>query len=177
VNFNFIILADSSGKLKSIKSVPMKNRLLSVLALAAILLLNACKDDEKKLPANVIQDADGVTIELTWSTDGTSTQALIDADLDLFIFDSNEDPVDDSSSEDDFEELDLDEDEDDDEYTISAGLFHNDSDKDIDFVITVSGGDKEIETEGSFSGSASDFTLTEVITITKKGNKYTVEEN
>jgi len=155
----------------------MRSRLLSIAALAAILFLNACKDDDKKeLPANVIQDADGVTIELRWSTGGSDIQSIDDADLDLYILEGSS-LVGESVSGSSFEEIVLDEDYDDEEYTITAYLFENYAAVDIDFVVTVTGGDKDFEVEGSFSSTALSGSGVSVFTIKKAGNKYTVEED
>ena len=154
----------------------MNSKLLSVLALVAILFLGACKDDEKKLPANVIQDADGVTIELRWSTGGSDVQAIEDADLDLYILDGTS-LIGESVSGSSFEEIVLDEDYDDEEYTIAAYLFENYAGVDVDFVITITGGDKDFEAEGSFSSTDPSGSGASLFTIKKAGNKYTVEED
>lgn len=59
----------------------MKNLYL-ILLFASII---ACSSDEEKLPANVIKSSTGLTIDLEWTTGGSSTQAQTDVDLDMAL--------------------------------------------------------------------------------------------
>jgi hypothetical protein len=147
----------------------MKNRLLSIFALLALLTIGACSDDEPA--AKTITDADGITIELTWITDDTPEQALLDADLDLYLTgDTYEESSTFGSS---FETLEFSSLEDDGEYLVEVLLYDNDSDKDIDYTLTISGGGKEYNFNGSYNGDVTDVTFTDFVTITKAGDKFT----
>ena len=59
-------------------------QLLSFLLLSSLLI--ACnKDKDPVIPANVISSDQGLLIELEWSTGGSTSQALYDSDLDLYL--------------------------------------------------------------------------------------------
>lgn len=156
----------------------MKRKLFSVLALAAVAFLSSCGGDDET-PKNVINSADGVTVALTWTTGGTSAEALEDADLDLYLYGSASSTVsvESSTSGSQFEDFVVsDVDFEDDTYTVKVLLYENVGEVEIDFTATVSAGDKEIETTGTFATSVTDGTYEAVFTIKKVGNKYTVNK-
>jgi hypothetical protein len=153
----------------------MKNRLLSIFALLALLSIGACSDDEPKVKS--ITTEDGITIELTWITDDTPDQAILDADLDLYLYSVALAYVDGSTDTDDFELLELSSLEDDGEYLLNVEMYSNGSDKAVDYLVTISGGGKEYEFEGSFAGTAENEENIDLVTITKAGNKFTFEKN
>ena len=63
---------------------------LSALLLTGVAFLSSCSKDDDD-PSNVITDSEGVVVTLEWTTGGTSSAALSDADLDLYIYkDGNE---------------------------------------------------------------------------------------
>jgi hypothetical protein len=53
--------------------------------LSTIVFFSACSSTDE-VPSNVIEDADGIKVDLDWTTGGSSKDALTDADLDLQIF-------------------------------------------------------------------------------------------
>src|SRR6187402_2143861 len=63
----------------------LKNSLGAVVLLSCVIFLNACSDPEVK-PSTVITDADGLKIQLTWSTGSTEALAKTEADLDLYVY-------------------------------------------------------------------------------------------
>jgi hypothetical protein len=150
----------------------MKNRLLSIFALLALLTIGACSDDEPK--AKSITDADGVVITLTWITDGTPAQALEDADLDIFAISTTE--LLGSSSGSEFEEFEINGTHDDGEFTLTVDLFENTAGKAVDYIVTISGGGKEYEFDGDFAADAADGDFDTVLTVTKAGDKYTIND-
>lgn len=80
-------------------------QLLSLFLLSS-LLLSCSKDKDPVIPANVINSHSGLLIELEWSTGGSSSRALWESDLDLYL-DYGNSPVEVSENVNDFEALHL----------------------------------------------------------------------
>lgn len=160
----------------------MKNRFLSLLSalmlFSAVVVLNSCsKDDE--VPGNVIEDADGVTVELEWTTGGSEANSLLDYDLDLYILDEDGDLALSSADADEFELIEgsIFELLPDGEYTAAVYVYDVDTTDDADFTLTVNG--ESVNKPQTFEGSVSssdDSERFEVATIIKSGNKYTINE-
>lgn len=63
----------------------MKKSLFAGLMLS-VAMLGACSGgDTEPVPANVVNTSEGLTIELEWTTGGTTSDAKANADLDLFL--------------------------------------------------------------------------------------------
>ena len=161
----------------------MKNRFLTLtsalLLFSAVIVLNSCsKDDE--VPANVIEDAQGLSVDLEWTTGGSATQATDDYDLDLKLYNEDNDLIDESTSGSEFETMGefftvLD----DGEYTVAIRVYSVDEDvtADADYTITVDG--VSVNKPQVFEGSISpedENDYINLVTITKAGNKYTVTD-
>jgi hypothetical protein len=152
----------------------MKNRLLSIFALLALLTIGACSDDEPK--AKSITDADGIVITLTWITDGTAAQALEDYDLDISAVNVAELEIEGSGNFDAFEEFSLEGTNSDGDWVLSVDVYENNNGKPVDYIVTISGGGKEYEFEGDFAANSEAGDADEVLTITKAGDKYTIKD-
>lgn len=82
------------------------NRLpfLLILLISGLLLSCSKDDDHVVVPDNTISSNQGLLIELEWNTGGSSSQALHDSDLDLYL-DLGQEAVDASESYGYFEEV------------------------------------------------------------------------
>src|SRR6188768_811248 len=147
----------------------IKNSFGLVVLLASVVFLNACSDPEEK-PKNVITDADGITIDLTWTTGG---DALGDTDLDLFLYDEDEVEIDRGFTT-NFETVYLSADQPNGTYTIAVKSY-NKVNKATSYSVIVDG-ETPSNPYAFHSNYAKDDTFHEinVLTVTKAGTKYTV---
>ena len=147
----------------------IKNSFGLVVLLASVVFLNACSDPEEK-PKNVITDADGITIDLTWTTGG---DALADTDLDLFLYDEDEVEIDRGFTT-NFETVYLSADQPNGTYTIAVKSY-NKVNKATSYSVIVDG-ETPSNPYAFHSNYAKDDTFHEinVLTVTKAGTKYTV---
>lgn len=137
-------------------------------------LLTACGDRPEPIPANVINSATGLRVELEWSTGGTSSDALSDSDLDLYLMKGTTE-VNKSTSAFSFEVVRLQDIHADGEYIVQV-LSYN-STKRTNYTLYVKGDDEgELK---SFTGEflAGDEGLSvDFLKIKKTGSSYTIVE-
>lgn len=161
----------------------MKNRFLTLVSalmlFSAVVVLNSCsKDDE--VPANLIEDADGITIDLDWTTGGSEAQAKDDYDLDLKLYDEDDNLIDESASGSEFESMgDFFTILDDGDYTVAIRVYSVDDDvtADADWTITVDG--VTVNKPQTFEGSIApneEGDYINLVTVKKAGNKYTITD-
>lgn len=145
---------------------------LTILALQ----FSACSsDDGPSVAANEILDTEGLTIQLEWSTGGSTTQALQDIDLDLGLVLEQEE-IDASVNFLSFESVSIRNFFADGDYTVAVEYFSGD--KDVTYTLFISGqtddsNSRVLEYEGQFSAGDEDAIIND-LTITKEGNRYSV---
>ncbi|HEX6332786.1 MAG TPA: hypothetical protein VFZ78_01090 [Flavisolibacter sp.] len=69
----------------------MRRILFNKMLLAGMLMLTmvACKKDDDEVPANVIEDATGLKLDLTWTlTDGSTATSFVD--IDVYVYRSSD---------------------------------------------------------------------------------------
>lgn len=152
----------------------LKNSLHAVVLLSCVVFLNACSDPEVK-PSTVITDAEGLKIELKWSTGSTEVLAKTESDLDLFIYEGNTTTkVVSSESGSTFETVYLNADNADTDGTYTVKVLSYKVTKNTTYTITVKG---EIVSDSyTFNSNfaANDLRVVAALTIKKVGSQYTV---
>lgn len=146
---------------------------LTVLFLTTLIIFSGCGEDEK-LPSNVIEDSEGIKVDLDWSTGGTPTDALNDTDLDLRIYKGGAKVLW-SETGSQFERIEFDPDlYADGVYTVVIYLFS--TDENVSYTATINGINvsKPYEFNSTF-GAEDESREVSAVTITKKGNKYTIK--
>ncbi|WP_224997405.1 hypothetical protein [Cesiribacter sp. SM1] len=73
-----------------------------IILLIGSLLISCKPERDAVIPSNVLRSDRGLVIELEWNTGGSSSQALYDSDLDLYL-DQNEIPIEASENINSFE--------------------------------------------------------------------------
>lgn len=147
--------------------------LYSFFLLSSFFLLHSC-NEKVEAPSNLITSDSGVDIALTWITDSTASQALLDADLDLAIFDSRDDLIEDSSSTTDFENITMGNNYSNGVYTIKILLFENSAGKTISYTLTITGNGNAFSTVGNFFPSSPDGVIRSMVEIKKDDNRYAI---
>lgn len=146
-----------------------------LFVLGAATFFVSCSDP-KETPSDVIEDADGIKVDLDWTTGGSINDALSEADLDLLIYkDGNE--VLSSESWYEFERITFDASlYADGTYTVK--VFMLDAEKDVNYTATVNGitVSKPVTFTSTFD-SEEDGRTVDALTITKEGKKFTVKQN
>lgn len=145
-----------------------------VLCAAAALGLTCCGEEEK-LPAGEIEDSKGLKLQLEWTTGGSATAALNEADLDLVLY-KGDIEVDQSKRSSSFEEVELSGLLADGEYRASIKIYS--AEKKADFELFVVGQNSETSLEYTGSFTVSDASIKaeypDFVKITKKGTRYTI---
>jgi hypothetical protein len=164
---------------------------VSAIFFSILFIFNGCKDDENDSPPdNLLTSTTGINVSLTWLTGSTATQAPIDADLDLRVYDKSNIMVSDlpqnwSENTDAFENLTLSSTLPDGDYYILVLMYENFAGKAISFTLNVSSAGKEVKatgnyadtkmlSNGNYAGPDTNLTVRSVMKITKSGNNFTV---
>ncbi len=152
----------------------MKKGLLAGMMLG-LAMMSACSgSEEEPVPANVVNSNAGITIELEWTTGGTSSDATTDADLELYLMKgTTEVAVSDFASR--FETVTLQDVYADAEYLVQVEAFR--ATKNTSYTLYVKG-DNEGEMK-SYTGvfNAGDAGLkVDFLKVKKAGNTYTIAE-
>jgi len=154
----------------------MRNKFLfRLLALSLVVLsLSSCKKDKDDDNANVIEDSNGLRMNLTWTqASGTAPNSAVD--LDMLVVKSSDllNPVAYSQNEDEFEELTVSSAVADGDYTLVVDHFTVTQNGTYKLTAKGVGGTKILEFTNSFS-TADDEEAKQVLKISKSGNKFTV---
>jgi hypothetical protein len=148
----------------------------SMLTLSVVIFLSSCGGkDEDSSPANTIDDSSGIKVDLDWTTGGSVNDALVEADLDLWIY-KNQTKVLDSSHGGSFERIEFDPDlYADGTYNVVVYLYSNS--KQVNYNVTVNGVtvSKPITTSSTFAAEEESHEV-DLITIVKSGSKYTISD-
>lgn len=153
-------------------------KVLKFYSFFLLLLLNlfifSCSKD-KETPANVIEDATGVKIDLVWSTGSTTLTAKTEADLDLYLKkDTIEVLVSEKTGS--FESIDFSDSLTDSDYTVSVEYFEGTKNVTYDLIITGNTSNKSYKLSSEFVLANSGLMNIDVLKITKTGTKYTINK-
>jgi hypothetical protein len=147
---------------------------LRLLAALGVLFMYACSSPEVVEPANVINSSTGVKIELEWSTGGTVSQSIADADLDLYVYSPNGNLHGSSLSVGSFEKVDLASSANNGTYDIAVNYYSGSKRVDYKVIVTSMDGSKSV-TKESFFPAAESGTTVRPFKVIKLDNKFTVE--
>ncbi|MBL3655590.1 hypothetical protein [Fulvivirga sediminis] len=144
----------------------------SLLAIATTFLFFSCGESEEKLPDNVIKNSQGLDIDLEWETGGSSQKAIEDANLDLYLY-QGENQIDPSVYYSSFETVSIQSHFKDGDYTIKVKL-QNSVDR-VDYTIFANGIDaNESISYSSYFLSSDKGTIVDYLKIKKEGDTYTI---
>lgn len=148
------------------------------LCLASAFFLSCSSDDDEKLPDGVIEDSSGLSFTLEWTTGSTSTQALEDADLDIYLYNSDDDLVSGSQSSQDFETMELSHLLADDEYYVTIYPFTVDANTTFTLYVEGTNSGTSYSYSGTFTSSDDEngSYYPDFINIVKSGNTYTITQ-
>ncbi|UII24615.1 hypothetical protein LVD15_14920 [Fulvivirga maritima] len=142
----------------------------SLLTLSFLILIS-CGESEDKLPDNVIENSEGIIIDLEWSTGGSSAQSLEDADLELYLYKGTEEIA--SSAGYGFEDVSILSYYGDGAYTIKVELY-NSKDR-VDYSLYLNGIDaNENMLYESYFLSSDKGAVVDYLRVVKDGNRYTI---
>jgi PBP1b-binding outer membrane lipoprotein LpoB len=149
----------------------MRNH-LNALMVFAVILFSGCSSEDA--PKDVINDEEGILIDLKWTTGGTEQQALEQTDLDLYIFDQGSEEIVSSQVSDQFEKVFFEAFYDEGQYTVEVQV--NSVTQATDCFITVKGfgSEETIQRDFSINADTESGTKIVVLNISKKGNKFTL---
>ncbi|WP_224999502.1 hypothetical protein [Cesiribacter sp. SM1] len=152
----------------------MKKGLLAGMMLG-LAVMSACSGtEEEPLPANVMSSNAGVTVELEWTTGGTSSDATRYADLELYLMKGTSE-IDVSAAFSSFESVSLSDAYADAEYLVQVEAYR--VEKNTSYTLYVKG-DNEGEIKsytGVFNSGDSDIKV-DFLKIKKAGSTYTIAE-
>ncbi len=155
----------------------MKNlRLLNtvILAIIAGFVFASCSSDEEPLPANVIEDADGLIIDLEWNTGGGATQSISDVDLDYYIKDTDGQEIIRARATSSFESQTLPDIYADGTYLLDILMYDGSTSSTFTVIARGVNGSKTVSFEGAFDSTDEGVRLEEFLSITKRGDSYTI---
>lgn len=149
--------------------------LLGIIFLTTVVFFTSCSGPaDDATPSNVINDSEGIKIDLEWSTGGTGIDALEEADLDLRIYKGGTKVLW-SEKGSSFERIGFNPDlYADGVYTVTIFLYSND--EHTNYTATVNG--ISVSNPYTFTSTfAAEETQREIeaLTITKAGSRYTIE--
>ena len=152
----------------------MKKSLLAGLMMSVAMLSACSSTDSEPTPANVVQSSNGVRIELEWTTGGTSSDAISNADLDLYLMKGTTE-ADASRSSYSFESVELEDLYADGEYLLKVYAYR--ATKKANYTLYVKGDDEgELKSyTGVFLAGDQDLTV-EFLKIKKTGTTYSITE-
>ncbi len=144
-----------------------------ILFSALVVIITSCSTEkEAVLPDNVIQDSEGLVINLEWSTGGSATKAQGDADLELYLY-KGESEISSSTSSYSFEEVRINNIYSDGSYLIKVEYYSGGMP--LTYTLYLRGGSQSESTSYNGSFYANDEGLViEYLKIIKTGEKYEV---
>lgn len=152
----------------------MKKSLFAGLMLS-VAMLGACSGgDTEPAPANVLNTSAGLTIELEWTTGSTTSDAIANADLDLYLIKGGQE-ISDSDNSYSFESISIPDVYADAEYLIQVEGYR--VSKNTNYTLYVKGDDEgELKTyTGVFNAGDSELEV-DFLKIKKSGFTYTITE-
>ncbi len=145
-----------------------------IIALIAGFVFVSCSSDEEPLPANVIEDTEGLIIDLEWNTGGGAQQSISDVDLDYYIKDTDGQDIIVARSTSSFESQTLPDIYADGTYLVDVLMYGGNKSSDFTLIARGVNGSKTVTFEGSFSSTDEGERKEEFISITKRGDSYTI---
>lgn len=151
----------------------MKKSLFAGLMMS-VAMLGACSGDTEPVPANVVNTSAGLTIELEWTTGGTTSDAITNADLDLYLIKGGQE-ISDSDNSYSFESISIPDVYADAEYLVQVEGYR--VYKNTNYTLYVKGDDEgELKTyTGVFNAGDTELEI-DFLKIKKSGSTYTITE-
>ncbi|EMR01743.1 hypothetical protein [Cesiribacter andamanensis] len=142
--------------------------------LLCLFFLTACGDGPEPVPANVVNSTNGLRIDLEWTTGGTTSDAVNNSDLDLYLTKGGTE-VSNSTSSGSFEVVRIQDVYADGEYTIAVEAFN--ATKKTNYTLYVKGDDEgELKPYTGEFLAGDRYLKVNFLKIKKAGSTYTITE-